>query len=68
MRELDLLLESYLERHATTMTRLELQVFERFLDATDMDLYDWVTGRASPSTQEFGAIVAELISGDATEQ
>ena len=60
MRELDLILESYLEQHTDDMSDSELRVFERFLDSSDMDLYEWVTGRAQPGDTAFAAIVAQL--------
>lgn len=46
MRELDLLLAAWLERHAATMAPDTLDTFERLLECTDMDLHDWLTGRA----------------------
>lgn len=60
MRELDLVLEAYLDRHADTMSVDEADVFERFLDSTDMDLYYWVTGRSLPQDPQFAAIVSAL--------
>ena len=60
MRELDLILESYLEQHTHDMSDSELRVFERFLDSSDMDLYEWVTGRSRPADTAFAAIVAQL--------
>ncbi len=60
MRELDLLLDRWLSRHAAAGSDAELRVFAEFLDSTDMDLYDWITGRAVPSEKDFATIVNEL--------
>jgi len=57
MRELDLILARYLDDYAQTM---DLGEFERFLDSTDMELYDWVTGRATPTDKSFDEIVTRL--------
>ena len=62
MRELDLLLESWLTRHETANGDAELRAFARFLDSTDMELYDWITGRAAPADKDFETIVNELMS------
>ncbi len=60
MRELDLVLESWLERNANDLSATELALFERFLDSSDMDLYAWVTGRSRPTDPDFAALVDRL--------
>lgn len=60
MRELDLVLEAYLERNAGAMSADDLDLFGRFLDSSDMDLYAWVTGRSRPADAAFAALVDRL--------
>lgn len=61
MRELDVLLEAYLERRSPTMTANQTRVFERFLDATGMDLYAWLTRRTRPPDAEFVDLVDDIL-------
>ena len=60
MRELDLILEAYLDRHAATLDQEKSDVFARFLESTDMDLYAWVTGRELPQDADFREILADM--------
>lgn len=60
MRELDVLLEPWFDRHAATMDAAELDVLERFLDSSDMDLYAWMTGRSRPDEAAFAALVDHI--------
>ena len=61
MRELDVLLEAHLDRQSPTMTTEELRVLERFLDASDMDLYAWLTRRSVPANVEFAALLDAIL-------
>ena len=61
MRELDILLSGHLDRHGDTLAGPALDVFERLLAATDMDLYDWFTGRETSHDAELAALVALIV-------
>ena len=61
MRELDVLLEAHLDRQSPTMTTEEVRVLEHFLDASDMDLYAWLTRRSVPANIEFAALVDAIL-------
>lgn len=61
MRELDVLLEAHLDRANHTMTAEQACVFERFLDANDMDLYAWLTRRSEPRDAEFATLVDAIL-------
>ncbi len=61
MRELDVLLEPYFTRRNATMTPSDLQLFERFLDSSDMDLHAWLTRRSTPADAEFAALVNSIL-------
>ena len=61
MRELDILLSGHLDRHGDTLADRTLEVFERLLAATDMDLYGWFTGRETSHDVELAALVARIL-------
>jgi len=62
MRELDVLLVAHLDAAGAGMSEREQQHFERLLDASDMDLYVWFTGRGQPDDTELAALVARILS------
>ncbi len=61
MRELDVLLEPYFTQRNATMTPADLQLFERFLDSSDMDLHAWLTRRSTPAEAKFAALVNAIL-------
>lgn len=61
MRELDVLLEPWFERHAAAMSAGELADFQRLLDANDMDLHAWITGRSVPADPAFAALIERIV-------
>ncbi len=48
IREMDLILSTYADRHLAAMDDAELMAFDTLLDENDQDLYGWVTGRVNP--------------------
>lgn len=62
MRELDVMLEKYLNCDDYFPDTSSIKIFEKFLEASDMDLYDWVTRRSRPSNAEFAQIVDRVLS------
>ncbi|MCP5432607.1 MAG: succinate dehydrogenase assembly factor 2 [Alphaproteobacteria bacterium] len=52
IKEMDLVLGPFADRHVDTFSRQGLAEFERLLDCADQDIYDWLTGRkAAPEGQ-----------------
>jgi len=52
MKELDLLLESFAERHLTSLTGDQLDRLEALLDAVpEPRLLDWIIGRETPAPE-----------------
>jgi antitoxin CptB len=43
-READLILGSFADAHASTMSAAELERFERLLEQPDHDIYAWIVG------------------------
>lgn len=65
MRELDVLLEAWLDARGPALSDEELETFQRFLDTSDMDLQAWLTRRSRPDETAFAALVDDifLVSG-----
>ncbi len=59
MKELDLLLENYLD---TLTNETDLLAFERLLECNDTDLYEWLTGRRVPAAADLASVVAGIRS------
>ena len=45
---MDLLLGSFADRHLPTFSDRQLDLYEAMLERSDIDLYEWLTGRATP--------------------
>jgi len=62
MRELDMLLQRYLEQRYPCAPADERHAFARLLEQTDADLLDWLMERATPP-KEFADVVGALRPG-----
>ena len=62
MRELDVVLETYLDCDTNFPDESSLTIFESFLESTDMDLYEWLTKRSRPSDNDFATIVDRALA------
>jgi antitoxin CptB len=60
MRELDVLLERYLERRYPSAPASEQRAFESLLELQDPQLFAYVTGREQPADPELADVVARL--------
>jgi antitoxin CptB len=60
MREADLLLGPFAERHLPAMSPEELDRFEVLLGERDDDLVAWISGRAEPPAALDGALLQSL--------
>lgn len=59
-RELDAMLGWWLDaRHAQAGVETRA-AFDALLDATDPDLWDWLTGHLTPTEPRFAAIIDEI--------
>lgn len=48
MRELDLLLQSFLAKRYDNLSEVERAAFDRLLDYPDQDILAWIFGRSQP--------------------
>lgn len=47
IKEMDLILSTYADRHLDSMDAAELDIYDALLRENDQDLYQWVTGQAA---------------------
>jgi antitoxin CptB len=60
MRELDQLLERWLDREFATTSEAERDVFRRLLDCEDDRLWRWFLGHEPADDDEIAALVARM--------
>lgn len=60
MRELDVLLERWLDREWLHADSIDRSAFERLLDVEDDRLWAWVTGRMRPDDPELVRILEQV--------
>jgi antitoxin CptB len=60
--ENDLLLGRFAERNLAAMGPAELDAFETILDLPDVDLFDWIAGRASVPAEHDSPMLRRLIA------
>lgn len=51
IKEMDLILSAYADRNLAAMDDAQLDTYDAMLHENDQDLYQWVTGQASPPVQ-----------------
>jgi antitoxin CptB len=59
-RELDVLLGRWLDAHALDADADALVAFDAMLDVPDPQLWDWLSGHATPARADWRAIVAGI--------
>lgn len=62
IREMDILLESFMEKHYPALSDEEKKMFELFLDETDTDILNWIMGRAEPENSAYKPLLEKLQS------
>ena len=58
--ELDLVLAAFAREALEGLAEAELAAFARLLDASDNDLWDWVSARAEPADPALAGLVRRL--------
>ena len=59
IKEMDLILSTYADRHLADMDDATLDVYEALLAENDQDLYQWVTGQ-SPQTGGYLELIISI--------
>ena len=60
IREMDLLLQQFIETHYDNLSVEQKQTFDSLLDETDMDIMAWIMGKDTPESDEFTQIIQIL--------
>ena len=60
-KESDLLLGAFAAAHLGAFTAAQLDAYEAMLNENDGDLFDWVTGRASPPPEKMSDVLQLLL-------
>jgi antitoxin CptB len=60
-REMDLLLGRFADAHVATMTEAELDALEEFLNHSDPDIYNWVSGFEAPPADDDTPLLRQMI-------
>ena len=63
MKELDVVLEGWLQSRYARASERERRAFERLLEAQDPQLVAWLFGRERPADPDQAALVDALVSG-----
>jgi antitoxin CptB len=63
MRELDLLLEGFLEQRYEALSAADRDGFERLLECPNEDLMDWLMEGRSPEDEQLAGIVRQIRGG-----
>jgi antitoxin CptB len=53
IREMDILLQRFIEKHYDDLSSEEKQNFELLLEQQDLDILAWILGKSEPPTREF---------------
>ena len=61
-RESDLILGRFADAHLAGFDHRQLDLYEALLDCADADLFDWITGRASPPPEHDHDVTHLLLS------
>ena len=61
-RESDLILGRFADAHLAGFDDGQLDLYEALLDCADADLFDWITGRASPPPEHDHDVTRLLLS------
>jgi len=66
MRELDVLLRSYLDRQYCTASGADQEAFRRLLEVPDTQIQAYCLGRLRPAAPELAALIDRIVAGAAT--
>ena len=62
MRELDAVLESFVESSLAQLGAADIASFERILDLPDPELFAYVTGRSAPADVDIARLIEQIRS------
>lgn len=60
MREMDLILGGFADRHLAELTEAEIVEFEKLLDESDRDVFSWISGELPTPADADGPLLARV--------
>jgi antitoxin CptB len=63
MRELDAVLQSFVQSSLATLDGADLARFERILDLPDPEIFAYLTGRSAPADFDIARLIERIRSG-----
>jgi antitoxin CptB len=60
-REIDLLLGQFADAHIPQFDDAQLEAYDRFLNNSDPDIFNWITGQEPVPPAEDNAVVSRLL-------
>lgn len=67
IREMDILLQDYLQVHYDSSSANEKNTFEELLDEADLDILSWIMQKTSPDEKYIGIITTIRESAESTK-
>lgn len=67
-KESDLILGPYAIAHAEQMSDAQLTEFEAFLEESDSDIWDWISGATQPPAEKYVQLLSELRAVNSQEK
>ena len=58
IREMDILLQAFIEQSYDNLSEEEKQWFDKLLDEADLDILNWILGKDTPQSNELMHIVS----------
>lgn len=66
LREMDLVFEHFIDEHYAKVSPELQAAFERMSDELDLDIYDWLMGRADPPDEEIAQVLKLMLKDKPT--
>ncbi len=60
LREMDLILGGFADRHLGELTEAEIAEFEKLLDESDRDVFSWISGELPTPSDADGPLLARV--------
>ena len=60
IREMDLLLQTFIDKYFDTLSAEEITAFENLLEQPDLDIMDWIMGRSDPPSAAIKTIIEQI--------
>ncbi len=64
IKEMDLILMDYADRHLADLSDADLEIYDRLLSENDHDIFAWILGKADVPA-EFAGLMAVITKGAA---